>query len=103
MDATDLEAATAVTAAAVMVASRLYPFDNFVIMRESFLLRSKLVPYIYTGNFWAYEKGQALLRPLYYAFPESEEAYNNPNQYLFGSDMVVAPITTPSQQYNISR
>jgi len=80
----------------------LYPFDNFVIMRESFLLRSKLVPYIYTGNFWAYEKGQALLRPLYYAFPESEEAYNNPNQYLFGSDMVVAPITTPSQQYNIS-
>jgi alpha-glucosidase (family GH31 glycosyl hydrolase) len=99
MDETDLEAAAVV----VVVASRLYPFDNFVIMRESFLLRSKLVPYIYTGNYWAYEKGQALLRPLYYAFPESEEAYNNPNQYLFGSDMVVAPITTPSQQYNISR
>jgi alpha-glucosidase len=80
----------------------LYPFDNFVIMRESFLLRSKLVPYIYTGNYWAYEKGQALVRPLYYSFPENEEAYKTPNEYLFGSDMVVAPITTPSQEFNIS-
>lgn len=51
---------------------RLYPFDNFVIMREAFQLRSKLVPYIYTGNFLTYQTGQALLRPLYYEYPESE-------------------------------
>lgn len=49
-----------------------YPFDNFEIMRQTYVLRSKLVPYIYTQHFYTYKTGEALLRPLYYAYPEDE-------------------------------
>jgi hypothetical protein len=32
---------------------------------------------------------------MYYCYPEAEEAYHCPNQYLFGSELVAAPFITP--------
>ena len=59
--------------------------------------RYKLAPYIYTAAREAYETGISLCRPLYYDYPEAEEAYAPEfrNQYMFGSQMLVAPITEP--------
>jgi hypothetical protein len=37
---------------------------------------------------------QQLVEPMYYDHPNSPEAYRNKNQYLFGSELVVSPITT---------
>lgn len=58
-------------------------------------LRHRLVPYLHTMNHLA-AQGAPLVRPMYWAYPERDEAYQVPNQYLFGTDLIVAPITTPA-------
>ena len=45
----------------------------------------------------AYDEGLSLCRPMYYEWPEAEEAYAFRNQYLFGDDILVAPITAPGK------
>lgn len=72
-----------------------YPIDYFLIMRESFLLRYALLPYIYTAARNAYDTGVSICRPMYYDYPESDDAYQFKDQYLFGADLMVAPITEP--------
>lgn len=72
-----------------------YPVDYFLIMRETFLLRYALIPYIYTAARQAFDTGVSICRPMYYDYPEADEAYEFLDQYMFGDDMIVAPITTP--------
>ena len=63
---------------------------------ESFLrLREALVPYTYTLAAQAHETGLPIARPLYLDYPNQPSAYQNPTEYLYGSDMLVAPVTTP--------
>ena len=63
-------------------------------MKDAMVLRNGLAPYIYTAVRKAYDTGIALLRPMYYEFPEAEESYEfQATQYMFGDDMLVAPIT----------
>jgi len=40
-------------------------------------------------------EGWSLIRPMYHDYPEREEAYACPQQYLFGTDLIVAPYTEP--------
>lgn len=62
---------------------------------DAFLrLRHELIPYLYTMNYRAYAFDQPLIWPMYYTDPEKEEAYQVPNQYWFGSELLVAPITS---------
>ena len=49
--------------------------ENYEIMRRSMVLRAALVPYIYTHAREAYDEGLSLLRPMYYEFPEEDNAY----------------------------
>ena len=65
------------------------------IMRDQFHLRYALIPYIYTEARRTYDTGVAFLRPLYYDWPEAEQAYKSKNEYLFGDNMLVAPVTSP--------
>ncbi|KHN95917.1 Glycoside hydrolase, family 31 [Metarhizium album ARSEF 1941] len=58
-------------------------------------LRHRLVPYLHTMNARAAEEGCPLVQPMYWEYPDREEAYRVPNQYYFGTEMMVAPITTP--------
>ncbi len=63
---------------------------------ESFLrLREALLPYSYTLAAEANQTGLPMARPLYLDNPEQPSAYQNPTEYLYGPDMLVAPITTP--------
>lgn len=64
-------------------------------MRRFFILRASLVPYIYSSARQTYDEGLSLLRPLYYLFPEAQGAYDYDMQYMFGSDLLVAPVTEP--------
>lgn len=59
-------------------------------------LRDQLLPYLESANIATHEAGVALVRPLYYAYPEDRRAYDHPNEYLFGSELIVAPITQPA-------
>jgi alpha-glucosidase (family GH31 glycosyl hydrolase) len=65
------------------------------IMTEYLRLRHRLLPYLYTMNVRAAIQGLPLIQPMYWGYPESEESYNVPNQYIFGTDLIVVPITTP--------
>ncbi|MBN1155285.1 DUF5110 domain-containing protein [candidate division KSB1 bacterium] len=72
-----------------------YPYDNFKIMRYAFQLRYALIPYIYTMARKAHDSGISICRPMYYDYPDDAAAYNYPNQYMFGDDLIVSPITRP--------
>jgi alpha-glucosidase (family GH31 glycosyl hydrolase) len=64
-------------------------------MHESFHLRSRLMPYFYTSMWQATRTSTPFIRQLYIDNPESEDAYHNGQEYLFGDDLLVAPITSP--------
>jgi alpha-glucosidase len=72
-----------------------YPEPYSATMRTDFDLRYALVPYIYTEARRTYDTGVAFLRPLYYNWPDAEQAYTSKNEYQFGKEMLVAPVTTP--------
>lgn len=55
-------------------------------------LRHKLIPYIYSINYLTHTQGLALCEPMYYGY-DCKEAYEVKNQYSFGTQLVVAPIT----------
>ena len=61
-------------------------------------LRHAMIPYIFTMNYRTHEQGISLCEPMYYSYPEIEQAYNVPNQYMFGSELMVCPITTPQHK-----
>ncbi|MGN0447230.1 MAG: TIM-barrel domain-containing protein [Acutalibacteraceae bacterium] len=56
--------------------------------------RHAFIPYLYSMNYRTHKKCLALCEPMYYEYPENEEAYKVKNQYFFGSELMVAPITT---------
>lgn len=64
-------------------------------------LRHRLLPYIYTMNYRTHHDGKALCEPMYYHYPKEEEAYCCPNEYFFGSELIVAPITTPRNKHTL--
>lgn len=72
-----------------------FPLEIHQIMNQFLRLRHKLIPYLYTMNYLAY-KGRPLTLPMYYEYPEAWDAYEVGNQYLFGTELIVAPITTPN-------
>jgi alpha-glucosidase (family GH31 glycosyl hydrolase) len=72
-----------------------YPEPYASIMRTAFQLRYALQPYLYTEARRTYDTGVAFLHPLYYDWPEAEEAYTARGEYVFGQQMLVAPVTQP--------
>ena len=68
------------------------------IMTAYLRLRHRLIPYIYTAAERTHRLGEALVRPVYHRYPEAHEAYQVPNQYLFGPSLIVCPITQPMEQ-----
>jgi alpha-glucosidase len=70
-------------------------------MREAFLLRYALIPYLYTAARQAYDTGIAICRPMYYNYPEIEAAYEFKNQYMFGDNLLVAPIAEAVSPNNL--
>ncbi len=66
------------------------------VIRQTVRQRYEMAPYIYTMARKGYDEGIALCRPMYYDYPENPEAYSFRSQYMFGDDMIVAPVTTPA-------
>ena len=75
---------------------RMWKFENFPTIREAIRLRYTLFPYLYTMARQSYDTGIGIVRPLYYEYPDAEEAYSYEGEYFFGDDILVAPITEPS-------
>ncbi|GAB2501935.1 glycoside hydrolase family 31 protein [Alkalibacterium psychrotolerans] len=61
-------------------------------------LRHALIPYIDTFNVLTHEKGIPLVQPVYYQHPFDEHAYQVKNEYYFGSQLLVLPITSKKDE-----
>ena len=60
---------------------------------ENFLrLRHGLFPYLYTMNYRCHKELQPLIEPMYYSYPKCKEAYSSPQQYMFGSELMVCAV-----------
>ena len=68
------------------------------VMTKYLRLRHQLVPYLYAAMWDSHVHGTAPVRPMYHAHPDVPEAYEVANQYLFGPQLVVAPLTRPADR-----
>lgn len=65
------------------------------ILSDFLRLRHRLIPYLHTMNYLTAGDGVPLLRPMYYHH-DVWDAYAVPNEYYFGTEMIVCPITSPA-------
>jgi alpha-D-xyloside xylohydrolase len=56
-------------------------------------LRERLRPYIRTQMQQAHQAGTPLMRPICYDFPDDKYAWQIEDEYMFGPDVLVAPVT----------
>lgn len=62
------------------------------IAKSAIELKYRLFPYIYSYARIAHEKGLPLMRPLFMEFPDDDEAYAVNDQFMFGEEILVAPV-----------
>ena len=67
-------------------------------MEEALRQRHAMIPYLYTMNYRSYQESLPLILPMYYEHPEERKAYEMKNQFWYGTEMIVAPITQPRVQ-----
>ncbi len=67
-------------------------------MKAFLRLRHRMIPYLDTMNLRASRNGLPLVWPLYYRYPETPQAYRYPNEYYFGSELLVCPVTAPADR-----
>lgn len=66
--------------------------ENYEILKSYLELREKMKPYIREQMEAAHEKGTPVMRPLFYDFPEDTRSWDIEDQYMFGPDVLVAPV-----------
>ena len=70
---------------------------DFGIIREILKIRENLRPYIGEQMRTASEKGWPVIRPMFFAWPEDPKCWGLADQYLFGGDILFAPILGEGQ------
>jgi alpha-D-xyloside xylohydrolase len=68
--------------------------EAYTIIKELLFLRERLRPYILAQMQLAHEKGIPPMRPLFFDFPNDVRAASIDDQFLFGPDLLVAPVLT---------
>lgn len=71
--------------------------DVFEILKELVNLRERLRPYIENHMKIASEKGVPVMRPMFFDYPNDEICYSLGGQYMFGDDILFAPIVNQGQ------
>ncbi|KAA8817078.1 alpha-glucosidase [Bifidobacterium callitrichos] len=72
------------------------PWNFEPAVRESMTgmlrLRHAMLPYLYTMDWRAAHDGRPLVEPMYWQSPDTANAYEVPNEFRFGTELIVAPI-----------
>jgi len=66
--------------------------EAYEILKQYMLIRENLRPYIMDQMCTAHEKGIPPMRPLFVDFPGDATCYSIDDQYMFGPDILVAPV-----------
>lgn len=69
-----------------------YSDEVYEICKKYLNLREALRPYITEQMKAAHEKGTPVMRPLFYDFPDDENAWKIEDAYMFGPKYLVAPV-----------
>jgi alpha-D-xyloside xylohydrolase len=72
--------------------------DEFRAISE---LKYKLMPYVYAQSKDSSEKGHPVLRTLFFEYPNDPTSWLIEDEYLFGSDMLVAPLFENVQERKV--
>lgn len=67
-------------------------------MVSSLRLRHMMLPYLYTMNYRAAFEGMPLVEPMYWADPNNPQAYEVPDEFRFGTELLVAPIVSDNDE-----
>lgn len=75
---------------------RIWAFpEHYEYMKDAIKLRYALSPYIYDMARKAYDTGVSICRPLYYSHPESDEAYEWKEEFMFGDNILATVLCQP--------
>lgn len=69
-----------------------YGEEVYAICTKYLLLRERLKPYITRVMEAAHEHGTPVMRTLFYEFPADAKSWDVSDEYLFGPDLLVAPV-----------
>lgn len=72
------------------------------IAMEWLRFRHRLIPYLYTASKRNTQEGLVLVEPLYYEWKD-QAAYEFKNEYLFGGNLLVAPVTNKAEEDGYAR
>ncbi|MDR1763684.1 MAG: DUF5110 domain-containing protein [Dysgonamonadaceae bacterium] len=72
-------------------------------MRKVYHERAKLMPYIYSSVRQCHTDMLPLNRGMYIEYPDSDEAYKHPYQFLFGDLMLAAPVIRPQKSDSLNK
>ena len=75
-----------------------YTGDVRASMTASLRLRHALLPYLYSMNYRAAFEGRPIIEPMYWQSPETWAAYDYPDEFRFGTELVVAPIVSAADR-----
>lgn len=73
--------------------SELHNPDVEPICRKYLELRYRLLPYLYTAVRESHETGLPIMRALWLHYPNDAKALSRSDEYLWGRDILVAPVT----------
>lgn len=66
--------------------------DNYEILKQFLFIRERLRPYIRACMKTASDKGEPVMRPMFFDFPKDAKCWELEDQYMFGPDLLVAPV-----------
>lgn len=71
---------------------------TYKIVHDYLKIRHRLIPYIYSEAKKYSSFGSPLIQPLYYKYPETYDEPLYKNEFYYGSELFVCPITTPKDE-----
>jgi alpha-D-xyloside xylohydrolase len=66
--------------------------EAYAIIKELLFLRERLRPYVMEQMGLAHKRGTPPMRPLFFDFPEDEGCFEVEDQFMFGPELLVAPV-----------
>lgn len=80
-----------------------WEYDDELVadFRRAMELKYRLMPYIYAQAKASSEHGHPMMRALFVEFPDDPTSWLIEDQYLFGSDLLVAPMFEPAGQRKV--
>ena len=70
---------------------------TYAIAQDYLQLRHRLIPYLYSEAYKYYKYGIPIIQPIYYRYPELYDDDLYRNEYFFGSQLFICPITTKKE------